>query len=73
MQITIEGHIALVINALSSAHWALDILTDCIVNVKKGVLQLHSAPHSLLTDAFTQNSPSFPKVILQFCSAHVRQ
>jgi hypothetical protein len=37
-KIAIEGHIARVIDALSSVKWALDILTGCTVNVRKGIL-----------------------------------
>jgi hypothetical protein len=34
----IEGQIAQVIDALSSVKWAVGILTDCTVNVRKRVL-----------------------------------
>jgi len=38
LKIAIGGHIARVTDPLTSAKWALDILTDCTVNVRKVIL-----------------------------------
>ena len=37
VQITADGHIAPVNDALSSAQWAVDIPTDCNVNVRQEI------------------------------------
>ena len=38
LEVAIGGHIERVIDSLSSAKWAVDILTDCTVNVRKVIL-----------------------------------
>jgi hypothetical protein len=56
-----EGIKAQTNEALISVKLAVDILTDCTVNERKWIFYPHAAPPSLLTDAFTQSSHSFPK------------
>ena len=68
MKIIVESHIARINDALNSVQRALDILTDSIANMRKGILQPHVVPLSLLIDAVMWSSPSFPKdTIAPFC------
>jgi hypothetical protein len=52
VKITVESHIAQVNDALSSVQRALSIPIDSVANVRKGILQPHVVPPSLLIDAF---------------------
>jgi hypothetical protein len=61
LKIAAEGHVARVIDALSSVKLVLDILTDCTVCARKWIFQTQAARPSLLPNAVTHSSPSFPQ------------
>jgi len=52
LKIAVESHVARVNDALSSVQRAVNITIDSIANVRKGILQPHVVPPSLLIDAF---------------------
>ena len=52
VKIAVESHVARVNDALNSVQRALNIMIDSIANVRKGILQPHVVPPSLLIDAF---------------------
>jgi hypothetical protein len=60
-KISVEGHIARVIEDLNALQRSLVVLVDSIINARKGILQPQEVPPNLLMDALTRSIPSFPK------------